>query len=95
MSKVEADIVQERRSNMVAWLLVGIAIGAAVALLSAPKSGRGARQLLSKKAQQGKQAVSESTHDIIDAGRDLFDRGRKVVEDAAELFDRGRKLVKG
>jgi len=25
----------------------------------------------------------------------MFDRGRKLVEDAADLFDRGRKLVKG
>jgi hypothetical protein len=25
----------------------------------------------------------------------MFDRGRKLVEDAADLFDRGRKLVRG
>jgi hypothetical protein len=25
----------------------------------------------------------------------VFERGRKLVEDAAELFDRGRKLVRG
>jgi exonuclease VII small subunit len=31
----------------------------------------------------------------VDAGRDVFERGRKLVEDAAELFERGRKLVRG
>ena len=32
---------------------------------------------------------------LMDASRDMFERGRKLVEDAAELFDRGRKLVRG
>ena len=96
MSKVvPVDIVQEQSSNMLAWFLVGTVIGAAIALLSAPKSGKGARRFLSDKGHQGREAMSESTHDLIDAGRDLFDRGRKLVEDAAELFERGRRLVKG
>jgi gas vesicle protein len=90
-----ADIVRERSSNMLAWFLVGTVIGAAIALLSAPRSGHRTRRFLSKKAQQGKDAVSESTHDILEAGRDMFDRGRKLAEDAAELFERGRRLVKG
>jgi len=25
----------------------------------------------------------------------MFERGRKLVDDAADLFERGRKLVKG
>jgi hypothetical protein len=25
----------------------------------------------------------------------MFERGRKLVEDAADLFDRGRKLMRG
>jgi hypothetical protein len=32
---------------------------------------------------------------MIETSRDIFERGRKLVEDAAELFDRGRKLVRG
>ena len=39
--------------------------------------------------------METASEDIVEAGREMFDRGRKLVEDAADLFDRGRKLVKG
>jgi len=32
---------------------------------------------------------------IVEASKDMFDRGRQLVDDAADLFERGRKLVKG
>ena len=82
-------------SNRIAWFLTGAAIGATVAMLLAPKSGKETRQYLSDKTQQGREAVSETSKDIVDASREMFERGRKLVEDAAELFERGRKLVKG
>jgi len=28
-----------------------------------------------------------------DKGRDLYEKGRQVADDAAELFERGRRLV--
>jgi gas vesicle protein len=89
------DDAQEGSSNTLAWFLAGAVIGAAVALLCAPKSGRDTRQLIADKAQQGKDVVAGSTREMVDAGRDMFERGRKLVEDAADLFDRGRKLVRG
>jgi gas vesicle protein len=64
-------------------------------LLFAPKSGRDTRRYLADKTQQGKEAVAQTSSDMVDAGRDVFERGRKLVEDAAELFERGRKLVRG
>jgi len=77
------------------WFLTGAIIGAAVAVLYAPKSGKDTRQYLSDKAQKGKDAIAGSGMDVVDASKEMFERGRKLVEDAAELFDRGRKLVKG
>jgi len=73
----------------------GALIGATVAILYAPKSGKDTRKYISNKAQQGKEAITESSMDVVDASKEMFERGRKLVEDAAELFDRGRKLVKG
>jgi hypothetical protein len=29
----------------------------------------------------------------MDRGKELYERGRKIADDAAELFERGRKLV--
>ncbi|HEV3201368.1 MAG TPA: YtxH domain-containing protein [Bryobacteraceae bacterium] len=86
---------QESSSNTLAWFLTGAIIGATAAILYAPKSGRDTRQYLSNKTQQGREAVTETSKDIADAGKEMFERGRKLVEDAAELFERGRKLVKG
>jgi gas vesicle protein len=90
-----ADDSEGRDSSTLAWFLAGAIIGAVIAVLSAPRSGKDTRQFLSEKAQEGKERVAEGTRDVIDAGRDMFDRGRKLVEDAADLFDRGRRLMRG
>jgi len=82
-------------SSNVAWFLTGAFIGAAVAILYAPKSGKETRQFLADKVQQSKDAVTESSNNIVEASKDMFERGRQLVDDAADLFERGRKLVKG
>ena len=79
----------------VAWFLTGAFIGAAVAILYAPKSGKETRQYLAGKVQQSKDAVTDTSNSIVEASKDMFDRGRQLVDDAADLFERGRKLVKG
>ena len=91
----EMEEAPEEDSSTLAWFLTGAAIGVTVAFLYAPKSGRDTRQFITEKTQQGKEAVTDSSRDIMDAGRDMFERGRKLVEDAADLFDRGRKLMRG
>jgi len=88
-------MTQEEGTSRLAWFLTGVVIGATVAVLYAPKSGKDTRQFISEKTQQGKEAVTETGKDVVEASKEMFDRGRKLVEDAADLFDRGRKLVKG
>lgn len=77
------------------WFVVGAAIGAAVALLYAPKPGRETRDLLSRKTDEGREALASTSTDLLDRGKDLYDRGRAIADDAADLFERGRKLVRG
>ena len=91
----EADQTQSQAASTLAWFLTGAILGATAALLYAPKSGKDTRQYISDKTNQGREAVETTGGDIVEAGREMFDRGRKLVEDAADLFDRGRKLVKG
>ena len=86
---------REDLAGTLAWFLTGAAIGVTVAVLFAPKSGRETRRYISDKTQQGRHAVAQTGSGIADAGRDVFERGRKLVEDAADLFERGRKLVRG
>jgi gas vesicle protein len=87
--------MQEETTNTLGWFLAGAVIGAAVAMLYAPKSGKETRQFIADTTQKGKDAVVDSSQSVVDASRDMFERGRKLVEDAADLFDRGRKLVRG
>ena len=89
------DEIQDEGTNPIVWFLTGAIIGATVAVLFAPRSGKETRQFISDKTQQGKDAVTQTSRDVADAGREMFERGRKLVEDAADLFERGRKLVRG
>jgi gas vesicle protein len=98
MSDMERDTSEDAQSewtNRLAWFLTGAVIGVTAALLYAPQRGKDTRKFITDKAQQGRDAVSGTSKDIVDAGKEMFERGRKLVEDAAELFERGRKLVKG
>jgi gas vesicle protein len=78
-----------------AWFLVGAAVGATVALLYAPQSGKETRRLISKKTEQGREAIADSGKDVLDRGRELYERGREFADEAAELFERGKKAVRG
>jgi gas vesicle protein len=98
MSREERNGVESESddgANRLAWFLTGAVIGATVAMLYTPKSGKDTRRYIADKTQQGRDAVADTASDIADASREMFERGRKLVEDAADLFERGRKLVKG
>jgi gas vesicle protein len=86
---------REECVSRLAWFLTGAIIGSTVAILYAPKSGKDTRQFISERAQAGKEAVTDTTNDIIESGKEMFERGRKIVDDAAALFERGRKMVQG
>jgi gas vesicle protein len=79
----------------IAWFLVGAAVGATVALLYAPQSGKQTRRMLAKKTEESKEVLMDSSKEAIDRGKELFDRGRELADEAADIFERGRKLVRG
>lgn len=71
-------------SANVAWFVAGVGIGAALALLFAPRSGKQTRDFISQKAQAG-----------MDRSREAIERGKHLVDDATDLFERGRRLARG
>jgi gas vesicle protein len=93
--RAECTNSQSQVTNNIAWFLTGVFIGAAAAVLYAPQSGKETRKYLADKAQAGREAVESATQEVAGASKDMFDRGRQLVDDAADLFERGRKLVKG
>src|SRR5579863_2341281 len=91
----EIDNTEDDSYGRFAWFLTGAVIGATVAILYAPKSGKDTRKYISERAQEGKQAVTDTSKDIVDASKEMFERGRKLVDEASDLFDRARRMVKG
>lgn len=87
-------MADENGGDKLMWFLAGAAVGAAVALLFAPKTGRELRKIIGEKTSEGRDYVVETGRDIYGKGRDLYERGRDLAEDAAELIDRGRKAVR-
>lgn len=85
-------MAQSNGSSLV-WFLAGVAVGAAVALLCAPQSGRDTRQYIGKKSAAGRDYLTEHGREVYQKGRELYDRGKDLAEDAADLFERGRKVV--
>jgi gas vesicle protein len=60
-------------------LFAGMGIGAAVALLLAPRSGEETREILSDKVEEGKQYAKDRVQDIRDAANDTLEQGKKIV----------------
>ncbi len=87
-------MAQDNTGSLV-WFIAGAAIGASIALLYAPQSGRDTRRVIVKKTRQGGEALADTGRDLADKGRDLFEKGRRIADDAAEMFERGRRLVEG
>jgi len=77
------------------WFLAGTAIGTAVALLFVPAPGSEIRARIGGKAEEGKDAITDSGKELLEKGRDLYEEGRKIADEAAEMFERGRKLIEG
>jgi gas vesicle protein len=86
---------QSEGTSALAWFITGVVIGATVAVLYAPRSGQETRRMLSERTQKSREALQNGSQDLVDAGKDMFQRGRKLMEDASDLFERGRKLARG
>ncbi len=71
-----------------AFLLGGV-IGAVIALLYAPKSGRETRRDISKVARRVKKETSELIDDTID---NIHDFAGKIKEKVSDIIERGVEL---
>ncbi|HYL78784.1 MAG TPA: YtxH domain-containing protein [Bryobacteraceae bacterium] len=86
-------MADEDYGGKVVWFVAGIAIGATIALLYAPDSGEVTRRKIAKRTEQGRAALADSGKEMLDRGKEMYEKGRRLADDAAEMFDRGRKIV--
>ena len=87
-------MAEENSGEKLIWFLAGAAVGAALGMLFAPRSGRELRQLISERTAEGREQLVEAGRDVYTKSRDLYERGKGLADDAAELFERGRKAVR-
>jgi gas vesicle protein len=74
----------ENLAENLTWLALGAAVGVTVAMLLAPDKGIHTRRLLAKHV---------NPEDVISRGRELFEKGREIAQEASEMFERGRKMA--
>ena len=90
-------IVENREGSSVAPFLIGLALGAGIALLLAPQSGEETRRDLAEKVNRAKDAARDAVGDLGDVIGDTIEKARDKVEDgfesAREGFDVRRRRV--
>ena len=74
-------------------IMAGMGIGAGLALLFAPKTGKETRQYISRMAHDGREKVVETGEEFVDRGKKVYEHGKAVVDEAMEYIDRGRRAV--
>ncbi len=79
-------------SNKITYFLAGASIGALVALLFAPKSGRELRGDISDATRRGIDYTSENAKALGSKATNLYSTGR---EKASDLYSTGRERASG
>jgi gas vesicle protein len=102
------DTMNKDATRIMGAFLMGGLIGAAIALLYAPKSGRETRKDISKAAKRAKkgavdlveditESVSDFTSDMKDKAADIIDRGKELSDNARKdilaTLEQGQKVI--
>ena len=78
--------------------LVGVGVGAAVALLLAPKTGEQTRKFIAKKAEEGKDYVASKGREFRGQAEELVEKGKGLVtkqrERLAEVLETGKEAAR-
>jgi len=84
----ENDNQDSGNMAFVAGLFAGVAIGAGLGLLFAPRPGVELRGRLADQANTASKKVTETMDAVADAGRDAYSRARDVASTAGEELGR-------
>lgn len=80
----EPYVIVERREPGIGSFLVGIALGAGVALLLAPQSGEETRREIARRARRAQDAAQDFVEDVSGTVADKFQEVRATVEERIE-----------
>ena len=71
---------ESRTGEKALFFVLGGLIGAAVALLLAPRSGEETRKLITTKTREGTDYLASRTKDVSDKATGLIDRGKELLQ---------------
>lgn len=77
-------VIVERREPGVGTFLIGLALGAGVALLLAPQSGEETRRGIARRARRAQEAAQDFVEDVSGTVADKFEEVRTSVEERIE-----------
>jgi gas vesicle protein len=80
----EPYVIVERREPGIGSFLVGVALGAGVALLLAPQSGEETRREIARRARRAQDAAQDFVEDVSGTVADKFQEVRATVEERIE-----------
>jgi gas vesicle protein len=84
-----------KAGDRAACFLLGVAVGAAAALLIAPASGERTRRRLVRKGEEVADYLIDAGKDLVEKCEDLYERSGELAEDATrELSGKYRALHK-
>jgi gas vesicle protein len=73
-------------TSKVGAFLAGLGIGAIVALLFAPRSGKETRDLIAQRAEEGRDFVRAKTEEFRQQAEEAVEKGRTLVNKQKELL---------
>jgi len=77
--------------SKVTYFLVGLGVGAFVGILFAPKSGEETRDILLKKADEGKDYAQRKARELRERADELIERGKEVAAKGLHCRGSGRR----
>jgi gas vesicle protein len=86
----EPYVVIEKRSGGMSSFLLGLAVGAGLALLFAPQSGLETRRSLSRNARKVRRAAEDAVGEVTEKVGETFETARQRVE---EKIDEARTSI--
>ena len=89
---------EDNGGSQLGFFLAGLGIGAVVALLFAPRSGKETRDLIVQKAEEGRDFVKTKTEEIRKQAEDLVDQGKDLVSKQkarlADVLESGKQAAR-